>query len=233
MKISSLGVGSKNLSQSVINSPKLNCQFCAFLSGEGKDKFESRWLNSQIYSAVASIGPLVPGWSLICPIRHSVNLCGHYSRAEFWTFTGNAVEAVQREYGECVLFEHGPRCEDSLTGCGTGHAHLHLVPLQFSLERAAKEFDTQLEWIRVAAKEIDYFAGGQEYLFVADRFDGELTSGMLCVLKSPTSQFFRRVIAKELRLENSYDYKQYPMLDSATLEANRLRASTIQPTSPA
>lgn len=204
-------------------SSKSHCRFCAVTAGGG-DVFDSRWHSTADYAALVSVGAFVPGWTLVCPVAHAANLLGHYSRADFWDFVSATAAMVESQYGKSVIFEHGAARETSLTGCGVGHAHLHIVPLQFSLQSAAVEAsEGHLVWQRCDAREIAFTAEGREYLFVADHLADKRTEGLICLLEAPTSQFFRRVIADRLGMPDSFDYKTHPMLDIAKSSAAVLR----------
>ena len=90
-----------------------------------------------ISNGLAAENDRVGGWSLVCPVNHAVNLVGDYARGEFWRFASAAARIVEGRYGACSFFEHGAGTEESLTGCGAGHAHGHLAPLNLSLEAEA------------------------------------------------------------------------------------------------
>lgn len=190
-----------------------SCRFCGHYAEGDSDSVDAPWLKDSDYFAIVSKGALVPGWSLVCPATHHVNLARQYSSSRFWTFAARAAAIVGRRYGTVRVFEHGPSREGSLTGCGADHAHLHLAPLSFEISVAAKRQDASLEWRTCRAADVKQKANGSEYLFVSDNFAGEETSGILCLLDSPRSQFFRRVIADTLGVAHLYDYKRHPMLD--------------------
>lgn len=198
------------------------CRFCSLLSGSD-DMFDSVWLSEGGYRAMVSVGALVPGWSLICPVDHAVNLANDFARRDFWEFASTAARVLEDRYGKCSFFEHGAASEESLTGCGVGHAHGHLVPLDFSLELEARQSAPELSWRQCLATEVGAIANGREYLFVAGRYDGQATVGSLCVLEKSTSQFFRQLIARRLGVGDLYDYKKYPMLEIAAESARELR----------
>ena len=225
------------INQKSVNQPKYSgvkdssCRICSLMHEPNPPKgYNLAWLTSVNYKAINSIGPLVPGWSLVCPIKHSVNLSEHYHSEEFWQFSSSAIKVLVAQYGQCVVFEHGPQSEESLIGCGTGHAHLHLVPLSFSLETEAVRFDNKLKWRRVLARDLRSISSGSEYLFVADNFDGVNTSGMMCIVEEPYSQFFRRIIANRVGLRHLYDYKRYPMHELTSTYAKKLRAAVMADT---
>lgn len=145
-----------------------------------------------------------------------------YSQTKFWEFATKAIDIIEKEYGPVVIFEHGAQHDSSMTGCGTAHAHMHAVPLDFSLCTEALRYDSALTWRRCGISAVESFAAGSEYLFVADHFNGADTTGIVCLLKEPTSQFFRRVIAARLGLSELYDYKKYQMLEIATASYRKM-----------
>lgn len=205
------------------------CKFCQLLSNKTQNAaVDVPWLSNDHYAALVSIGALVPGWSLVCPIEHSLNLSRHYEKQEFWKFVTTAVDTLVKQYGQVRLFEHGAFSENSLTGCGTGHAHFHIVPLGFSLMDEGMFFAPEKQWERCLASEIHGIVGGQEYLFVADQFNGKQTEGLITLLDTGVSQFFRRVIANRLGIGEFFDYKNYPMMNIAEASSYQLQASSSE-----
>lgn len=198
------------------------CRFCSLLAG-ASDVFESTWLHAEGYRAMVSVGALVPGWTLVCPVDHVINLSSHYKRSAFWSFASTAAHVLEDRYGPCAFFEHGAGAEGSSTGCGVGHAHGHLVPLALSLEGEARRVAPHLDWVKCPASDIGAVASDREYLFVAEKFAGAQSVGSLCILEEPTSQFFRRLIAQMLGVGDLYDYKKYPMLEIASKSSQELR----------
>lgn len=199
-----------------------NCRICTLLNKEDLGAGGDRpWMSTSDYGAFISVGAMVPGWTLLAPRRHTINMQGCYADEEFWKFAREAVTQLTAEYGKIVAFEHGPNASESLTGCGTGHAHLHLVPLNFALSQRAISYDLNKHWEPCSFNEIAQKAGSNEYLFVVDAFETEGSSGFLSILSEPTSQFFRKIIASELGMSEISDYRRYPMLD--VVESSTLR----------
>jgi diadenosine tetraphosphate (Ap4A) HIT family hydrolase len=203
------------------------CRFCGYFGRQAVELVDTPWLKDDEYCAIVSKGALVPGWSLICPVGHDVGLTSHYCSAKFWDFASKAESVIRARYGDVRVFEHGAGYAGSPTGCGTDHAHLHLVPLQFSLATEALRSDSALKWSSCKVEDIKERVAGREYLFVSDRFDGSRTSGLLCLLGLPISQFFRRVVASRLGMKEFYDYRRHPMLEIAERTALDLRADAV------
>jgi len=202
------------------------CRFCSHLRAELQaGNIDTPWMKDSDYAALVTVGTLVPGWSLICPVDHGLNLSANYKDGAFWRFYGAVIEAVSRSYGPVTIFEHGARYDGSLTGCGTNHAHLHVVPLNFDLAIEAIRFDRTQKWERCSIIEVEERSGGLEYLFVSTTVNGAETEGLLCVPNEPISQFFRRVIANRVGLGDLFDYKRYPMMEIGQSSLARLSVS--------
>jgi ATP adenylyltransferase len=182
------------------------------------------WLTGSKYMALVSVGALVPGWSLISPIAHARNMSSSFDDPEFWLFALKAENILRNRYGKICVFEHGAQFSGSQTGCGTDHAHLHMVPLEFSLSQEAIRFDPALVWKRCPISEVAILASEREYLFVADDFRGKESIGLLCILDTPVSQYFRKVIATRNGMSDFYNYRHFPMLEIAVSSAAQLHA---------
>ncbi|MDC3802198.1 hypothetical protein QOU18_16045 [Pseudomonas aeruginosa] len=199
-----------------------DCRFCGYMSQRKNDPINTPWMSSNKYSAFVSVGALVEGWSLIVPKKHVINLSSEFKNSEFWGFAAEAISAVQENYGSVSIFEHGAFRADSRTSCGTAHAHLHIVPLYFSLIEAAKEFNPEMEWEECRADEIAEKSRGQEYLFVSEDRQRDFPIGQICRLNEETSQFFRKVIAKKIGKPNEFDYKVFKMTEVANSSIKKL-----------
>lgn len=200
------------------------CRICNIASGQyALGDIDRPWLEDDRYLAFASVGALVEGWSLAAPRGHSLNLLEDYADTTFISFARQVTAAVEAIYGPAVVFEHGGQREGSATNCGTSHAHLHIVPITFSLQQEAVAFDEGLKWFRCSLKNIRERVGIQEYLFVADRYDGAETLGDVCILKDGRSQFFRQVIAKKLGRAHESNYRTHPNLTTAEAGSSALR----------
>jgi len=204
-----------------------DCRFCGYFHGRQSRKDVDRpWIRAEGYAALVSIGALVKGWTLVSPILHDLNMRTHYKNPEFWSFASEVERIVREQYGPVAVFEHGAISETSATGCGTGHAHVHFVPLNFTLSLAARKFDESRTWTECLASDVERLSDGREYLFMSDSFRQERTPGYLCVLEEGTSQFFRKVIADKLGIPDLYDYKIHSMQDIADSSVKQLRAAS-------
>jgi len=216
----------KPLKNHEITSIKVKCRFCGFFdSNLDTEKSNTPWLANYNYSAITSIGGFVSGWSLACPNIHKLNLVDDYQEDSFWLFVNHAVNTVSQRYGKVSVFEHGSCSSSSETSCGTAHAHLHIVPINFSLEKESLIYGEKfgLTWKSCRVKDVKKITNNKEYLFVSDDYNGKDTVGKIALLNIEISQFFRQVIAYKLGFFKEYNYKQYPM-DKLTMEsASHLR----------
>ncbi len=193
------------------------CRFCDIVSGRyhytGVDE---PFASNDEFVAVASIGALVEGWSLIIPKAHQLSMRNIYTTAVFADFLNAVVPPLFDRYGPLIAFEHGANKVGSTTGCGTDHAHLHLVPFGESLLPDLRR--SGLQWTQGHSSEIASKSGAREYLFYTELNGKKVWRdplGYLHVLEVPLSQFFRRLMAKRSGKEALADYRRFPHLDTS------------------
>lgn len=187
-----------------------DCRICKIMASEKPAAAVDQILaESDNYFAVSSVGGFIPGWTLIFPKAHILNLSNNYSRSDFLNFATHVTNVVSAEYGRCVVFEHGSNSHNSATSCGVHHAHMHIVPFSENIELLALQESEDLLWKPAQLAEVSSFANGDEYLFCSNSFDALATRGVISKLNSPKSQFFRKVLARATGFLNMYDYKQY------------------------
>ncbi len=160
------------------------------------------------FVVMPSLGSLVAGWLLVIPRRRIPNLShlNIHEREELRSLVSRVDGYLQHFPGTVFRFEHGG-AYGSLTSCGVDQAHLHLVPLQFDLiDIAVRRPD--IHWS--VARDRNFLApscSDKEY-FSAFSGDGRVAVGLP---EAPQSQWFRRLIAKELSLEQ-WDYRAAPRM---------------------
>lgn len=198
------------------------CRFCGIGRGAHFHGLVDRpFVEDDGHFSVASIGPLVEGWSLVVPREHCLSLSSLYRTQPFKSFVRQTVERVEAQYGQTLVFEHGANRAGSPTSCGTDHAHLHVVPTSIRLESLALNSDLR-PWIRVRAEDICDLTGDSEYLFVCENPLDKEAVGLLHILQSPISQFFRKLIAAHLGEMDVCDYKIHLQLNVAERASQRL-----------
>lgn len=200
-----------------------DCRICTVLASEKPATAVDQILaENDNYFAVSSIGGFIPGWTLIFPKAHILNLSNDYARSEFLSFATHVTNVVSAEYGRCVVFEHGSNSHNSATSCGVHHAHMHIVPFSENIELLALQESEDLLWKRSQLNEVSSMANGGEYLFCSNSFDALATKGVISLLNSPKSQFFRKVLARATGFLNMYDYKQYKFNEVSENTTQRL-----------
>ncbi|MFZ5993413.1 MAG: hypothetical protein ACOYU4_00240 [Thermodesulfobacteriota bacterium] len=207
--------------------PRGICRFCDIVLGLHQySGIDEPFASNDEFFAIASIGALVEGWTLIIPKSHQLSMRDKYNSPLFGDFLGPVLSALIHRYGPLIAFEHGANTEGSITACGTAHAHLHLVPFGGSLFRELQ--NSEMKWIECHASEIASKSGEHEYLFYTELGTKELWQdpvGYLHVLKNPVSQYFRRLIARRIGQSKVSDYKRFPHLDTARQTRSVLASS--------
>lgn len=188
------------------------CCFCAVNKGKyARPDIDTPFMSDENYFALASVGAMVEGWSLIIPRAHGVSLKLNYTNPHLGIFLNKLLPKLIGQYGKLIAFEHGANMDGSLTGCGINHAHLHLVPSVGSLRKEMRS--SGLKWEDCLASQIADRVGDKEYLYYAELSESavwENPAGQLHELRSPESQYFRKLIAQKLEMPGNYDYKKHP-----------------------
>ena len=200
------------------------CRFCGIVKGHyAHAAIDMPYADNDEFIAVASIGALVEGWSLIIPKLHKLSMKSFYGSNALKGILTSVVPRIHNTYGSMIAFEHGSNHQGSITSCGTDHAHLHLVPWKQSLIESLKGSD--LEWSLVRASEIERQVSNKEYLFYTEILGQNNLSdpiGYLHILDKPISQFFRHLIADHCGRADESNYKEFPLLDVAKYTRERL-----------
>ena len=193
------------------------CRFCGIIAGEfNYTDIDQPFACIDDYLAVASIGAMIEGWSLIIPREHQLSMKGFYDRSKFSDFLNSVIPSIVNRYGSLIAFEHGANKKGSITSCGTDHAHLHLVPMNESLLPGLQTSD--LMWVKCHTSDISSIVKDSEYLFYTDigyKNEWQDPLGYLHVLNRPISQYFRQLIAERIGCFSEFDYKKYPNLHRA------------------
>lgn len=186
---------------------------------------------SDSFVVLPTVAPLVEGWLLVVP-RTRV-LCfaqlGTLLISELERFLAEIVPIVEINYGPVSAFEHGPSKKASPIGCGVDYAHLHLVPVQFDLERGAREMEPNIEWKRInsLADLRNQIGLGDDYWFVQQPYGlGRCHLGR-CSYGEPPNQLFRKVIATGLGCPEAFDWKQTLGSDKIAATVERLAQHVV------
>ncbi len=206
------------------------CRFCNIVSGQYQHADIDRpFCENDAFIAVASIGALIEGWSLIIPKKHQLSMKATYNRPELEDIMDQVIPSIVRKYRPLIAFEHGSNREGSITACGTDHAHLHLVPFSESLIPSLE--NSNLHWVKCHASEIASRVGNNEYLFyseVGTKDEWRRHIGYLHILERPISQYFRQLIAARTGHYEASDYRKFPYLETSKQTRKTLVGSEAQ-----
>ena len=90
-----------------MNSSEI-CRFCEIASGNYRYiGVDEPFASDDNFIALASIGALVEGWSLIIPKTHHLSMRNFYSLPKFCDFMKLVLPKIIENYGSLIAFEHG------------------------------------------------------------------------------------------------------------------------------
>ncbi len=189
------------------------CGFCAHLRDASDQGDDWRVLfEDDVFVAVPSLGALIPGWLLVVPRDHAVNLSalGPDGVERMWAFVASFRERWENEFGAVVAFEHGPARAGRPAGCGVDHAHLHLVPCgEIDLADAARRM-LPMVWSDVG--DLSELASAtdecSDYLYMKTA-----SEQLACTAPLVPSQALRKVIATEIGVPAAFNWREFPNLD--------------------
>lgn len=199
------------------------CCLCSTLAlPAARPVWDTPVLESSNFVALPSLGSLVEGWLLLVPREHYISM-GALPVAlvsEMEEMKAQLAEQVGSRFGEVCVFEHGPAFESRKVGCSVDHAHLHIVPLAFDLEKAANPFmPHDSEWSKAAWGQCrEAHLAGRDYLY----FEQPLGSGCISTHSEFGSQVFRKAIASQIGRPNDFNWREFPELDTVARTINVL-----------
>jgi len=202
------------------------CRFCHLRDAAPTAIWDEIVFATEGFSVIATLGSIVPGWVMIVPTEHSMNLAQTYRSTEFVSLRRAVAPLLGRQFGGSTrLFEHGAVSTGSLTGCGVDHSHLHLVPLASSLEPLLLA-EEGLSWTCVRSSKISDVASGREYLFYSDDSSHQDPFGWLAIVQNPVSQFFRRLIVRQFNHRLEFDYRVEPYVANVAATHRLLKSGS-------
>jgi len=177
--------------------------------------YDTVLFESENFIALPSLGSIIPGWLLIVPKTFKLSFselsASFLEEAEYFVDSIKSM-ASERFGSDFVCFEHGPTKIDSSTGCTIDYAHLHFVPINkdsfyFNVKESQNYLWRSISGLQELATSTD---NSMDYLYFS------LPDGVSFISQSTNfpSQFFRKVIAKSVGMETSYNWKEYPYRDN-------------------
>ena len=178
------------------------------------------------FAVLPSLGSIVPNWVLIVPKRPMSNLRA-LTVLEFSELEGvldHVIDVLGLRRKKTYFFEHGGKT-GSTVSCGVDQAHLHLVELPFDLMSSAKATDKPMQWVErcAAFANLGVFLPEEEYLVV-----GQAETFMVAIPTERTSQWFRKVIAKNIGQNDAWDYKVNPKYLEVWKTEERFRSNCLK-----
>ena len=149
------------------------CRYCKIGKGERGEYgvVDSPFFSGKNYFSIVSIGAFIDGWTMIVTREHVYNMRREYEKSEFKEYLRAHIGIIRKKYektDEIIIFEHGANKCDSLTACGTSHAHLHIIPFEGGI---LKEIQEGREWIKCRLEQVGKIVGDKEYLLYGEFVD--------------------------------------------------------------
>ncbi len=192
-----------------------HCSFCELLAGESQTPFRSMFSEDEAPSeilyetenlvVVADIGLMVEGFFLILHKRHIPSFAYSYQHEmnELFDLKQKLKQAISREYGNVIAFEHGAASFSHNAGCCIEHAHLHLVPSAVDIMKyLQRDYSyNSISDIRLLSE----VAKEHEYLLYENGL------GNMYIAKGHTvpSQYFRRILGLSLGGKVPWNWRDY------------------------
>jgi diadenosine tetraphosphate (Ap4A) HIT family hydrolase len=197
------------------------CRLCKIWNGCYENLFDRPYLINDDFLSIVSIGAFINGWSLIIPKNHTYSMRSYYSRKSLYDFIAIVAKKLSSQYNsKLIAFEHGANRCDSLTSCGTHHAHLHLLPYNHSI---LEEMHSDRSWIKTSFSEVSNLVGSEEYLLYSELQDPIADSDVyIHLVENAESQYFRKLLAKKEGITD-YSYKSSPFIASSINSYNQLK----------
>jgi len=195
---------------------------------------EKRFCTKQVYNeilfetknfkVIPSLGSLVEGWLLVIPKIHYISY-GEITDVtlleELDMLLNYVCNIIKIEYGEYIIFEHGPIEENSKVGCGVDYAHIHIVPIKLNLDLINSLSQETLQWANVESlhSTSSYTNSGRAYLY----FQDNSKNCYIGTKEDIPSQFFRRIIATIIGRPQIFDWKTNYFLENVKSTYARLK----------
>lgn len=169
-------------------------------------------------AVIPSLGSLVPGWLLAIPRRAVLRTADlpAVERKALLRLALDVSRAVAEFAPRVFVFEHGPSRIDAPLGCGADQAHLHVVPTGVDLVEAAQT-DSTVQWRRAGADPWAGIGPDEDYYLIHTPEQAYVGTA-----SEPRTQYFRRLLARELGRADDFDYRLQPERANIKLTLDRV-----------
>lgn len=183
----------------------MDCIFCDF----DKTKLENTIIEeTKNFYIMTDLGSLVRGYLLIVAKKHilSMSLLSEKEMLEYKELIEKYRKKFLKIYGKYpIIFEHGSG-NSFKTVASVIHAHTHIVNYNFLDEESIiKELNFEMiENIKNIKDDYIYYLSPENIEYISNRFNYK-------------SQLMRFIIAKDLKVEDKYNWRQNPCLDNVRM----------------
>ncbi|MCI9274619.1 MAG: methyltransferase domain-containing protein [Clostridia bacterium] len=197
-----------------------NCEFCEL------DK-------SQVYNTIieetknfyikVSLGAIVEGYILIISKKHinSMQELNENERIEYLDIIKKYRNRFFEKYNKFpIVFEHGTSKKQELSASSIVHAHTHIVNHNyFNEENILKKLN-----LKKINSDFNLEINDKSYIFyISPNGESYITYDF-----KPISQIMRIFIARDLNMEDKYDWKKNSFIENIVVTINKLKRSDSQ-----
>ena len=186
-------------------------------------------LQTSEWVAAPSLGALVPGWLVIIPRHPALNYRQWARRnGDPARLLDEAATALGLAPGDYLWFEHGPRAEHTLVGCGVDYAHLHMLirpPFRGADLVSVASPDADLSWSSV--RRVDAYAEADadtSYFVIGQGNEAWLATDV----DDAGSQYLRRAVATLLGQPTSWNYRVHPQAENVVRTIELVENARVQ-----
>lgn len=178
---------------------------------------ELTYLSSANFNAILGLGPLMEGYSLISVKRHFPSMLDLPQELinELIDLTNHIRQILFNHYGKVIITEHGrvPPCEyfeweHHNEHCY--HAHRLVFPIEMDILNNFSDSNAQIFSYKNFKEAKQNYTYPGEYLYIED---SENKSFVLKPNNGFERQLVRRIVAREVGLNDEYSWKRYPRVD--------------------
>ena len=171
------------------------------------------------FLVVPTLGSIVPNWLLIIPKK----TCTCFADLELMGFPKlrdsiyATADNLRLSAEQILWFEHGAKQTGSDTGCGVDYAHAHVIinpTFSFGSFKNSVFDALPIDWASYSVtNSLPVVSNFENYLVFGFKDEAFFTNDV----SKAGSQFFRRVIARLVGLDEQWDYTQHPHIENVKL----------------
>lgn len=188
---------------------KSNCPFCNI---DKNQIYNTILEETKNFIIMPTLGSLVEGYILIITKKHLNNMESQKNKKEYQDLLEKYRNLFKKIYGKYpIIFEHGTISKNN-TSSSIVHAHTHIVNHNFENEKEIIS-TLNLKEIKITKKEnksyiLYYSPNGTKYITYNFK---------------PESQLMRLSIAKDLKIEEKYNWKNDYFIENVKKTINKIK----------